>query len=564
MLIGTGLSSYAQNLELIGKEKPLKVNGGLSANQVFYASDDSLAQRDPYNYYLSGNLNFNLYGWSVPFTFTYSNRESTFTQPFNQYSLHPSYKWIRTHIGYTGMSFSPTTLNGHLFLGAGVELQPEGPVSGSAMFGRLKRAYKGDTSLTVPAPPEYERWGYGMKINYNLDQLSFVNTSISVSLFHAKDNVESLWAPFDSSVTPGENLVMGTQLQLDFSNNIQFTGEYATSSVTRDITATEESGSKHVFTKLGSMHETNKTSEFFSAYKMGLNYAHETFTAGLAYERIDPGYTSFGAYYFNNDFENITLNGSLNLLDNKVILGGSLGKQRDNLDNAKSSNMTRWVSSVNASYNSGNKLSVNASYTSFNSYTHIRSQFIDINQLTEYDNLDTLNFTQLSTSLNLNVNYVLSNSEDARQNLNVNMSYQEASEEQGDVPVNAGTRFYNFNTGYSYSMVPVSLTLVAAFNAGINTSPDLKTNTYGPTFSISKLMFEKKLRNTLSTAYNKTYNNGYAVNRILSLRGNSSLRIKKRHNINLNITYMNRKLNRTDGPDHANEFIATLGYSVGF
>ncbi len=65
----TILPLYSQNLELIGREKPLKVNGGLSINQTLYASSDSIARRDPYNYYITGNLNFSIYGWSIPLSF---------------------------------------------------------------------------------------------------------------------------------------------------------------------------------------------------------------------------------------------------------------------------------------------------------------------------------------------------------------------------------------------------------------------------------------------------------------------------------------------------------------
>lgn len=56
--------TLGQNLENIGKEKPVTLNGGVSLNQVFYLSSDSNANRQPYTYYLNGNLNFSLYGWS--------------------------------------------------------------------------------------------------------------------------------------------------------------------------------------------------------------------------------------------------------------------------------------------------------------------------------------------------------------------------------------------------------------------------------------------------------------------------------------------------------------------
>jgi len=37
---------------------------------------------------------------SYSFSYIFSNQQSSFQQPFNQYGLHPTYKWITGHIGY--------------------------------------------------------------------------------------------------------------------------------------------------------------------------------------------------------------------------------------------------------------------------------------------------------------------------------------------------------------------------------------------------------------------------------------------------------------------------------
>jgi hypothetical protein len=48
--------------------------------------------------------------------------------------------------------------------------------------------------------------------------------------------------------------------------------------------------------------------ESYSAYNGGVNLKLKKGMVGVKYERIDPGYKTLGAYYFNNDLENITLN----------------------------------------------------------------------------------------------------------------------------------------------------------------------------------------------------------------------------------------------------------------
>ncbi|HEU5293074.1 MAG TPA: hypothetical protein VFU05_20655 [Cyclobacteriaceae bacterium] len=70
------LTGIGQNLETIGKEKPLSVSGGFSLNQIFYGVHGIESRRDPYSYYTSCNINFSLYGWSVPLSFSVSNQTS--------------------------------------------------------------------------------------------------------------------------------------------------------------------------------------------------------------------------------------------------------------------------------------------------------------------------------------------------------------------------------------------------------------------------------------------------------------------------------------------------------
>ena len=123
-LISLTLTCTAQNLEMIGKEKPVKVTGGVSLSQILYSSSGIDSRRAPYSYFASGSLNFSLYGWNIPLSFSLSNQNVSFQQPFNQFAIHPTYKWISAHAGFISMTYSPYTVNGHLFNGGAVDLAP--------------------------------------------------------------------------------------------------------------------------------------------------------------------------------------------------------------------------------------------------------------------------------------------------------------------------------------------------------------------------------------------------------------------------------------------------------
>lgn len=190
-----------------------------------YAASGIDSRRDPYSYYASGNIAVSLYGWSVPLSFALSNQSVTYQQPFNQYGIHPSYKWATGHIGYSSMSFSPYTLNGHIFKGVGLDLAPGDKFRFSAMYGRMLRAVQPDTTSGKGSTPSYKRMGYGFKAHYG--NAKYFG---ELSLFHAKDDSASIrYIPEEENILPQENLVVSIGGGVTFFQKILLKGELASS-----------------------------------------------------------------------------------------------------------------------------------------------------------------------------------------------------------------------------------------------------------------------------------------------------------------------------------------------
>ena len=118
------ISSTRQNLDDFSLKKGVTANGGISFSNELFKGSDSLVTRDPYSFYLNGNLNINVCGIAMPFSFSLSNTQRSFMQPFNRFKLDPSYKWVHLLLGTSSLSYSPYTLAGHTISGAGVELTP--------------------------------------------------------------------------------------------------------------------------------------------------------------------------------------------------------------------------------------------------------------------------------------------------------------------------------------------------------------------------------------------------------------------------------------------------------
>lgn len=426
------------------------------------------------------------------------------------------------------------------------------------MYGRLRRAVELDT-LNESNEPSYERRGYGFKVNYG-DGRRF----IELSTFRAKDDSSSIgFIPDEYAIKPQENLVFSIGGGMTFFERLMVKAEWANSAITRDQRAAENDG-KGVFGSVGGVFTPRISTAYYNAIKSSLSYQGNGYAVGLGYERIDPEYTTLGAYYFNNDLENITVNGATALAGGKVNLSASVGTQRDNLNGDKITTMRRVVSSLNVGFVPNEKLNLTTSYSNFQTYTNVRSQFVTINQVTPYDNLDTLNFTQITQNLTFTGNYLLPSTEQKKRSVSANISIMKAADKQAQVEQNSGSTFYNINTAYSLTIVPSSLTLSASFNYSLNEASSMRSSTMGPSLSASKSLFDKKMRLTGSCSANNTYNDGSVTSRIATIRVNTGYTLKQKHSLSLNLVALSRTQKSEGGSKGFKEFTGTLGYNYSF
>jgi len=549
--------AYSQRLDNLGKATPVIISGGISANTIFY---DGVANRDPFTYFLNGNINANLYGlYNIPVSFAYTNQRFAFNEPsfkINRLSLHPSYKWITAHIGDVAMSFSPYTLNGHQFTGIGLDLTPNGPFKISLMYGRLVRDREYDDQ-TPEALPSYKRMGYGIKTGYQKP-----NYSVGITLFKAKDELNSLinLVPQDLGVAPKENLVISLDGRLKILKKGTIDVEYASNALTNDIRSQTIESSK----PLSSIFDNRVSTNYHNAFKTSFTYTVGKGSLGVGYERVDPQYQTLGSYYFNNDLENITAKVSQTLFNDKLNININTGLQRDDLDNQKQSKLSRLVTAINLNLRASEKLTIGGSYSNFRAFTQIQNQFDYINEVRDFDNLDTLNFTQISQNANLNFNYNLSQQKKKRQAVNINLSYQNTAEKQDGFLVDGNTndsQFFNGNAAYTLSLPEKNISFTGAFNSTYNTIANTKTIILGPTLAIAKYFFEKKLRTSFSSSYNTTATDGTTLGDVLNFRLGGSYRYKEHHNFNLNIIQLFRN---SSALAKVNDFTATFGYTYTF
>ncbi|SDG05659.1 DUF4136 domain-containing protein [Chitinophaga filiformis] len=543
--------------DLFGKGRPLKVNGGLNASTVF--NSGSGGGRQPFTWFLNGSLNTNILGRiNLPFSFNLTNAGAGYSYPTlpNRLSLHPSYKGVTAHIGDVAMSFSPYTLNGHQFTGVGLDIAPQQTWSISVMYGRLLRAVDYD-STNRGILPTYRRMGYGAKLS-----LTQPNYALSLNFLRAQDFVDPMqYIPDSLHIFPKANLAVSITGMLRPAKGLEFTMEYANSAMKldkRDYHPTRSDRGnllENVF-----MYDIKNT-QFFKAIRAGMNYTFHKSVIGLGYERIDPGYQTLGTYYMNNDLENITVNLSQPLLHDKATISGNVGYQRDDLNHTKAGATFRMVSAINATYMPNEKWNTNFTYSNFQTYTHIKPQFDYINQTNPYENMDTLNFKQISQSAGLTITYMLKANKTKSHNINLNLNVQDAADIQNDVLWKGnGSRFYNSSTAYTLLLIPRQISFTGAFNLSYNTIGRDDFLTLGPTLGMNARLFEKKMTAGFNSSYNSSASNGEQQGQVLNFRVNAAYMFMKKHNLNMNAVHQTRWTPRGT----ASNVTATFGYSYSF
>ncbi len=540
----------SQDLEQLGQQKWFSYSGSVSTTNTFYHMQGAPNRRDPYFWQLNANLNLNFLGIiNAPFAVTFSQQNKSFAQPqpFNRFGISPTYKGLTVHLGHRSINFSDYTLAGNLFFGAGVEYKPdESPWKFAAMYGRFAKPVDKFTQLgQVYAEPTYRRIGYGMKVGYEQE-----NRQAAVMFFRAADDVGSISTP-DSLFTgqpptPEENLVVGFEGGFKFLERFSFSSEYAYSLFTRDRRIPELFTNDYSFiNNLGGLYTPNASSAFTNAFKSQLTFQGEMFQLNLNYRRVDPGYTTHGSSFLNNDLEDITAGISLPVFQNKVNLSLNGGLQHNNIDQLNSAEVRRAIFSSSASVSASERLNINFNVANFSTTT--RQMLIQSDILS-----DTLEFYQVTKSAMAAVNYS-TGAEGNRGALFVSANLQDASDNQGN-----SSQFKSANAGYSFKIGEV-WSANASFTVNHSEAADFANLTMGPVLGINRAFLDNKLRSNVSFSTLNSYLNGTAESFINNIRCSANWTPAKRHSVSVNTFYILKNARSGEGQS-LQELRATLSY----
>ncbi len=575
MLVTCTLWANAQDLGDLGKYKPkalfenfkqgdpFAIAGGIGINTKYYESFGASDRQSPFTWSVNANINLSFYKINMPFSMVFSAQNRDFAHPFNpegwkenlrnrfvRVGASPFYKWVKLHLGHRTMDFSSLTYSGQTFLGVGTELTP-GKFRISAMYGLIPTSEPRDLAVFEINREVFNRRATTVMVGYG------DNThSVDLIFMKAKDKEEEFQINSDSiSITPQENMVIGLQGKTVLFKKLAIQAEVASSAYSMNSLAPEVTNRQILHPNF--IISRNESTTYTIAAKGGWKYQGKGFNFGMDYERLSPGYKTMGAYYFNDDLQNITANTGWNFSKIQLAVNLSAGVQNNNLDETKPATVRRVIMSGNANY------SLKNFQTSF-TYSNFSNQ---VDYVLNPD-LDSLNAVVATENMALTASYtILGKGEDGNKHaISFMTSLQRVSSPtsaNGPETNDQGSRMLTSNLSYNNVPTENGWRWTARANFNQNALSGTTLNRYGVGMGVSKKLWDNKINFRVDNNYFITQSE-ILNQQALNLRVTTGLNLPGGHSVNMKVMMNNQSRNESGARSTRTEMGVTMQYNYRF
>ncbi|MGF1637639.1 MAG: hypothetical protein ACFCUU_11250, partial [Cyclobacteriaceae bacterium] len=302
--------------------------------------------------------------------------------------------------------------------------------------------------------------------------------------------------------------------------------------------------------------ETNYSTQFLKAGSAGLSFRINPVLIKLQYQRIDPDYKTMGAYFFNNDLENITISPSWSMLKRKMRVMMSLGRQRNNLFDDKMDQSNRKISSFMLSYNPIHQLSISANYTNY----QINQHRLD---LVKRDFIDSLQLTQFSNNISFNTAYNFGD-KIQRYAIAFSASHQSFSQDHNnDALGNNDSKSLSPSINFRYSNRESGWGWRTGANFNEFKNANIESFRWGVNASVDKRLSDNKLGLNLSANYYTNLIDGDKAGNSLRVGSRANYNPHEKHGFNLGFNWI--KSNSTSARiESFSEFLGNFAYTYSF
>lgn len=540
-------AANGQNLESL--KDSLRVDGDISLRNVFYTMSGIENRRSPFSYVLSSNISISKGDFNLPFSFTYSEQDRGFSQPFNQFGLTPSYKWAKAYLGYNSLNWNEFVLSGAQFLGVGVELNP-GKLRVGAMYGRFRRETPLDSVGFVSnrnGIPSYDQRGFGVKLGVG-SETSFVDLTV----FRGNDRVNEFSPIKKDSLThifPAENTALGISSGLAVGSFGNFKLDCGLSLYNRDKTApvSESDATENGLAILNSIHPLRLSTSVYYGIKSSFNFRVKNHNFDIHSSYVNPDYKAMGIYYMDNDIFLYGMNHGFNAWKSKINVNYGINRISDNLEGKKQATTIRLQPIVNLSIDPSQHWGVQASWNNF--YTRQRDGNIALS--------DSFRINQSNPGLTITPHFQWG---DTVQYNSVFLMFTQMQMIDNN-PLTSMNSEYTatvYGASYSASNSPKNIGYSVGVNFTRNQNVLVDERALGINLGVNKSAKEGKLNASSNLAF-QTSN----LSNTISLGVNGNYALKHKQNIDFGINLL-RNIAKGANANNFNELTFTISYFKNF
>lgn len=543
-LVGQDVQQTYRTFRQRLQENPLILHGGLQAQMQFNSISGAPARRDPFNYFLSGQLNLDILGLQAPLSLALADGNATYRLPaYALVGLSPSYKWATVHLFRRNMQFSDYTLSDHGFNGVGLELSP-GRWRFMGMYGQLRKARLEDYGYRQELDPNYARRGYALRMGYDHQ-----GDAVYATLFKAADDPASLTVHDSLGLRAQENVVVSLEGKKKLSRFLSLDAEYAYSilSPVHPWPSREPIRSERWLSPFMTL---NATSQSASAYNFGVEFSPvKSWAISVKYERVNPNFLSLGTLQYRNDFEHVAV-GYRGLVAKKVSLSGRLGVERNNLDQLEVESRNRLLFAAQANIPVTTRWQAALSYNNFRQTTRLQATTDPLNPV------DSIFLGSINHQWGLNSSYQINPS----QRLLFMASLQNANSIVHE-QITSGTSIVS-NYALSYLLAPKGAPFSSTVTLLHNTitQAGLKTAIWSPVLALNYKLRDA-LTATFTIANNLVRQDQRPAGNILRLIAGANYALTKTQKINLQVQWLHRSKAVTN---NFSEMHGQVGYGWSF
>ena len=292
--------------------------------------------------------------------------------PMNRLSFSPEYKWIRVNLGTHIPRYSELSTGSQSVFGAGIDLHP-GPFRFALFTGTSQRAIEPDSASRIVGA--YARRTIAGRMAVGSED----GVLFGINAVRVKDDTTSIAPQSRGGLLPQEGITGSADIDMKIAKKITFKAEFAGSAFSRNLRSPEIADAEAA----APIMTVRESTRLDYGARAELEYAERTWGATAVARYLGDGFVPLGYPYAQSDLAEISIAPRAQLLNNKLLLNGTLGYRVNNLQNTSLATSNQIIGTLNATARVGKNLMISGNYTNFGFESTLDQDTLKIKTVTQ-------------------------------------------------------------------------------------------------------------------------------------------------------------------------------------